>query len=217
MKRLVLNMVYRLDLYRILAMENTCNPYGFFVTQKPRTLIYPLFLRDVGKYYWDKKTFKPQHGLTLENCVKNNLVKTFKFFELEKLLFEAVEQGNIKIVKYTVEQGVDVRVWNDCALRKASLKGHLEIVKYLVEHGADLRGYDILWACTNEHFEVFTYLAKCRDFSTFLYRASAEGRLKLVKYLVEHGADIHAENDRAFRVARKYRHRDVVEYLRPLL
>ena len=43
--------------------------------------------------------------------------------------------------------------------------------------------------------------------------ASTKGHLEVVKYLVEHGAYIHEYDDQAFRHAAQYGHLDVVKYL----
>jgi hypothetical protein len=43
--------------------------------------------------------------------------------------------------------------------------------------------------------------------------ASSEGRLEVVKYLVEHGADIHSENNHALKWASFYGRLEVVRYL----
>ena len=42
----------------------------------------------------------------------------------------AANNGHLDVVKYLVENGADVRAWDDCALRWAANNGHLEIVKY---------------------------------------------------------------------------------------
>ena len=42
------------------------------------------------------------------------------------------------------------------------------------------------------------------------------GRLEVVKYLVEQGANIHAVNDAALKYAIKYHYDEIVEYLKSL-
>ena len=46
--------------------------------------------------------------------------------------------------------------------------------------------------------------------------ASEYGRLDIVKYLVEQGADIHADDDYALRYAVTYDHLEIVDYLKSL-
>ena len=43
--------------------------------------------------------------------------------------------------------------------------------------------------------------------------ASRNGYLETVKYFVEHGADIHLQDDMAFQLASEYGRLDVVKYL----
>ena len=39
------------------------------------------------------------------------------------------------------------------------------------------------------------------------------GHIEVVKYLVEHGADIHAVNEQALRLAKENGHIEIVKYL----
>ena len=43
--------------------------------------------------------------------------------------------------------------------------------------------------------------------------ASSNGHIDIVKYLVDLGADIHANNDEAVNLANRYGYHDVVKYL----
>ena len=52
-----------------------------------------------------------------------------------------------------------------------------------------------------------------QDKDNALIEASSGGHLDIVKYLVENGADIHAENDYALIWASNYGHLEVVKYL----
>jgi ankyrin repeat protein len=76
---------------------------------------------------------------------------------------------------------------DDSALYWASRNGHLDIVEYLINNGAE-----------NEFV---------------LCTASERGHLDIVKYLISHNADIHVNNDRAFRYALLYNQLEVVKYL----
>ena len=42
------------------------------------------------------------------------------------------------MVKYLVENGADITVWNNEAIRMAANAGHLDVVTYLAESGADI-------------------------------------------------------------------------------
>jgi len=43
--------------------------------------------------------------------------------------------------------------------------------------------------------------------------AAENGHLKVVKYLLEQGANLHADNEKALRLAALYGHLEVVKYL----
>lgn len=63
-------------------------------------------------------------------------IKTFKY----RMLIRAAIGGYFEILKFLIENGVDVHTWYvDEALRSASYYGHFEMVKYLVEKGADVK------------------------------------------------------------------------------
>ena len=46
-------------------------------------------------------------------------------------LFKASKLGLLKVVKYLVENGANIHVYDNQAVRWASNNGHLEVVKYL--------------------------------------------------------------------------------------
>jgi ankyrin repeat protein len=206
MKRLVLNILY--------GLEKTGNS------------ILPLFLRDVGKYYWNRKTFILQYGLDMEKCVENELGRTFRFLNTLDLFIEAAKQGNIKILKYCLNRGVDINHRSGDALRWASLQGHLEAVKYLIQNGSDEHvksNWPLLLASQRGHLEVVKYLLNIgHDIQALkhcaLYNASTCGRLELVKFLVENGANVHdpdgyGRNDSALYTAFGNGYFKVVKYL----
>ena len=113
----------------------------------------------------------------------------------EDVLIEASKIGNLKAVKYIVEQGADIHAWSNLALRMASENGHLNIIKYLVDKGTNIHAQD----------------------NYALRWASLRGHLNIVKYLVEHGANIYAKNNLALRNASEYGHSEVVKYLKSVI
>ena len=94
--------------------------------------------------------------------------------------------------KYLCENGADITVWDNDAVRRAARNGYLETVKYLHENGADITADD--------NYAV-RYAASC-------------GHLEIVKYLYENGADITADDNGAVRWAAFYGKKDVVDYLK---
>jgi hypothetical protein len=213
MKRLVLNMVY--------GATHEANSGKALVTGKTRTYILSLFLRDVGRYYWNKKQVLSEYEMNEGKCVENGYLKMFRFFDTYRLFFIGCREGHLEVVKYLVERRVDVHTTNDLALTRACQYGRLEVVKYLVEKGVDIHA-DNQWflqsACEYGHLEVVKYLVeKGADVHAqndwFLQSACEYGHLEVVKYLIEHGADVHAENDHALRLASGNGHFEVVKYL----
>ena len=76
---------------------------------------------------------------------------------MNNLLIESAELGLLPVIKKLIEQGANVSVRDNYALRLAASWGHLEVVKYLVSQGAqdDLA---IRWAVRYGHLETVKYL-----------------------------------------------------------
>ena len=115
----------------------------------------------------------------------------FKNKKSDLLFLYAASDDEWSIIKYLIDKGYSVHLYQNYALRKAAKAGDLEMVKWLVEHGADIHAND----------------------NDALIAASEDGHLDVVKYLVEHGADIHAEGDKAVKAAVEDGHFEVVKYL----
>ena len=111
--------------------------------------------------------------------------------DLYDMLFIMIKYGNVKGIKYLVEQGADIRSHNDWTLRDAAHYGHLEVVKYLINQGLDVN---------------------LRN-TEALRQAAIQGHLEIVKYLVEQGAYIHAQDDGALESAKENGYLEVVKYL----
>jgi ankyrin repeat protein len=79
------------------------------------------------------------------------------------------ENGDIELVKSLLQEGVNIHIENNYALRWSSSNGHLEVVRYLVEQGADIHA-------NNEYA---------------LRHAALNGYLEVVDYLIENGANIY--------------------------
>jgi uncharacterized protein len=123
-------------------------------------------------------------------------------------LHVASDQGQLDIVKYLIEIGLDVNqnggFADSGAIREASFNGHLDVVQYLYEHGARL---DVSTATRNP-----------------LYAAIYNGQIEVVKYLVENGIDIvigydigSLKNADACEYARHYGQTKIVNYLKDRL
>jgi len=62
--------------------------------------------------------------------------KINEFFRL------ACISGDLQVIKYYIEKGVDIHINNDYPLQCASRVGDLDVVKYLVEKGANIHALD---------------------------------------------------------------------------
>ncbi len=52
-------------------------------------------------------------------------------------LVKAAEDGNLKVVKYMIDNGADIHYNNDQALVYSNENGHYDVVRYLLEKGAN--------------------------------------------------------------------------------
>ena len=104
---------------------------------------------------------------------------------LNKKLFEAVEKGDVNMVKQLIQEGADVNAnyfrhghlyERTHALLVAVDNEDIEMIKTLIEMGADINGTD--------HYG-----------NTPLILSVQEGNMELIEYLVEHGADLDKKND----------------------
>ena len=113
----------------------------------------------------------------------------------------ACKTGNLELVKHLVGDGEDIHRNNDVAVRMASKEGHLELVVYFVGLGANIHALNdnaLSEASKGGHDEVVSYLLSICDGHTnphtnnseLVRFAASNGKLRLVKCLVENGADV---------------------------
>ena len=112
----------------------------------------------------------------------------------------AATYGNLNVVKYLVEHGVDINAEDADAgiLIYASQDGNLDMVKYLSDNGADIN-------------------AMASNGWTALMQAADSGHLDIVTYLVENGADVDikdADDYVAWMVAELQGYTEIVDYLK---
>lgn len=98
-----------------------------------------------------------------------------------RLLDIATYSGHLELVKYFLEQGININVSEQSgriALHYAIWHGHPEIAYYLINQGADVNA-----------------LYNANGGLTPLCCAAEYGDLELLKYLIQHGADIRYEDE----------------------
>lgn len=114
-------------------------------------------------------------------------------------IHDAALEGNLDRVKELVEQGADVNAKNengDAVMIYAAYKYRWDVVKYLVEQGADVnaktdKGLSVLHsAALRNKSETIEYLASYANVVPPL-----KSNFEVVKWLVEHGAEVDAKSD----------------------
>nr|WBF70235.1 ankyrin repeat protein [Megavirus caiporensis] len=149
--------------------------------------------------------------------------------KLNEQLKDAVLKGDLDQVKELVENGADINIDNNIAIKNASSNGFLDIVEYLVKNGANIHAdndYAVRHALTNNHLNVAEYLvsvgANIHASGNYALRwASDYGLFEIVKYIVEHGAIYyvvydcyHYIFDNPIYNANQNGHTEIVEYLK---
>lgn len=128
--------------------------------------------------------------------------------------FDAVKQGNLAEVKKMVAAGQNLEVKDEASLGQTALGwaafiGYLDMVQYLTEQGADIRATDradvyhsVKSAVMGKNAEVVKYLherlkddvdwnAVEQDGETLFMVAAVDGRLEVVKYILQFNPDLN--------------------------
>ena len=148
-----------------------------------------------------------------EACIKllkNYGVQKSPFLVSQKVIFDAVEKGDLEKVKELIESGIDINIQDDSGdtlLIVALENKHTEIAYYLLDNGAnaDVLGFDNHIAL---HVAVELNDLKCLDavlskttdlevlsygeFGTPLHTACFGSNEEVVRKLLDKGADIDA-------------------------
>ena len=143
------------------------------------------------------------------------------------IVSSAMSGKNIDIIKFLIEKIPDVHSQNYDVVTSCIEHCGIEILELLIEKGFDLKTNkkEFTNTCiTYNNFYAFKYFIengadeylKCKDSDIFdnpLVCSAGRGRVNFIKYLVERGADIHFDYDRAFKVAADNNCKNVIEYL----
>jgi serine/threonine-protein phosphatase 6 regulatory ankyrin repeat subunit B len=148
-------------------------------------------------------------------------------------LYVAVSLKDFKIAKFLVKKGADLNTADftgDTPLMMAVERDDAKMVKYLLKKGAkvdhkDNKGWTAIMLARSKTVAGMLVKAganvtsRANDGSTALMVAAEEGRLDLVKYLVEQGANPKLADKAGFKpidYARKNSHSEIVDFLKPL-
>jgi ankyrin repeat protein len=151
---------------------------------------------------------------------------------LNKSLSRAAIRGHVEVVEMLLAAGADARANKSWALQAAASNGHTAVVVLLLRHGADAHAdaYMALrtasWQGNGALVQVllaFPGPQRCLNFTprnavrarcdSALRGAAFGGHTAVVQMLLEHEADVHAENEEALRNAAMNGHANVVQLL----
>lgn len=136
-----------------------------------------------------------------------------KHFNPDRLLFNAVKNGDIQQVKYAVSNGADVNTedqYGFTPLYAASTHGYLKICKLLIANGATWDkplphyGYPVTMAVVFGHLDIVRYFIEKKGFpvnrrdkelKTLLHWAAGACHEEILGYLIKKGAFIDAKDE----------------------
>ena len=150
-----------------------------------RVLYYVSKMQEEFEFKYTEGDFKNQYIL-LKKSAKKRYTK-------DELLNKASE-GELSIVKYSLERGADIHNNQDSALRIAAANGKLNIVIFLVNSGANIHA----------------------NHESALLNASVYGHLDVVKFLISSGADLDSNYDTILSWTEGLGHEEVAKYLKSL-
>lgn len=144
--------------------------------------------------------------------------------EHREVLWAAIRTGDVKAVTAALDKGADVTAKNEIgitALWMAASKGDLPIVELLLKRGADVNARDAIWyqtplssAVSSGQVDMVKVLLKAgaKDVDAALLVAAGQGRLPILRTILEHGK-VKQETLDAARTARPTDKGDIVEAL----
>ena len=136
-----------------------------------------LFIAGISDKYEQSDSKRPTSTIEV---VVDGIIERIKSSTAKSRLFNACASGNLKLVKYLIEEKkLDIN--NQYHLKKETIlfpacrSGNLELVKYLVEHGAKI--YALNYINENVLFSIYK-----------------KNKLDLFKYLVSKGCNVACQN-----------------------
>jgi len=189
--------------------SGSCEPGGIYFSRED-------ILAFLNYGPWIREVTPPQDAQIYEDPSSNP-----KKWKADKVILGRKFKIGPKIIQKLIDEGADVHVFNDYALRWAANNSRIEIVKILLENGADVHAeddYALRWAANYGRIEIVKILLKNganvhTEDDEALRWAANNGHLEVVKILLENGADVHAGNDWALRWATYYGRIEVVKFL----
>ena len=158
---------------------------------KPQKRILYLQLRNACVY----DNFKE-----IEALIRNDI-------DINYVLLYAAKKGYSNIVKWSIEKGADISTKNDAVLKFYINRVDLEMIEWLIDHGVDIYNninYAMRISVLNRYSDIIKWLIKNTIVLEYYIKLDD---LKMVKYLIEHGAD----GDYALNVSAEYGRLNIVK------
>ena len=111
----------------------------------------------------------------------------------ENTLHYALRSNQLKVIEFIIDKGVDINTEINTKLIETIVTTNTDIIDLFVKYGFDIRFQNDL---------ALRSVIKC-------------GQIGIVKYLIDKGANIHANDDEAIKYILEYRHHDTetIKYL----
>lgn len=150
----------------------------------------------------------------LEYPSNEELINYFKDYTFDKIIKTLISIGNKELIKYYIDDGNDINAHSSYALRIAVNKNDIKIVKFLIDNNAEITQTVVENAIDKDN-DLSKYLidiCKIDILNKILHYIVIKHNFELLKYTVEHGADIKSDNS-LFYTAVQYNDHKIVEYL----
>lgn len=144
---------------------------------------------------------------------RGTYITEFEYFGI------AAKNGHVSIVDFYIHDAATGKRIQEMMM-SAAAGGQLKVIDYLIEQGADKQHicnalYQASWnnqPKTVEHLLFKGAIAGYRNDESLLIAAS-DGSTEVVKILLQYGADIHANDDRALKLAVSRKHDDLTKII----
>ena len=135
-------------------------------------------------------------------------------------LTSASENGCKDVIEYLISKGAYITNVCDTAFINALSRGHFAVAEYIATqcNVNPVSFIDVIQKASSEgNLEIVVFLGDLikspRILDEPLVLASAYGYLNIVKYLIQKGADVHYDNDAAYKEALNNGFNDISAYL----